>query len=70
MRVGRPYGDRERKWPNWGPLWEQRVKGSNPSAPTIPKKGGTVGPVSYIMAGTPDDGCGTEHGLAAIRSAL
>jgi hypothetical protein len=51
-------------------LWEQRVGGSNPSAPTIPKKGGTVGPVSYIIADTPDDGCGTEHGLAAIRSAL
>jgi hypothetical protein len=44
--------------------------GSNPSAPTIPKKGGTVGPVSYIIIGTPDDGCGTEHGLAAMRSAL
>jgi hypothetical protein len=39
-------------------------------APTIPKKGGTVGPVSYIITGTPDDGCGTEHGLAAMRSAL
>jgi hypothetical protein len=53
-----------------GLLWEHTVGGSSPSTPTIPKKGGTVGPVSYIIAGAPDDGCGTEHGLAAIRSAL
>jgi hypothetical protein len=45
-------------------------RGSNPLCPGHPKKGGTVGRVSYIIAGTPDDGCGTEHGLAAIRSAL
>jgi hypothetical protein len=55
---------------NRGVVCEQRG-GSNPSDPTIPnKKGGTVGPVSYIITGTPDDGCGTEHGLAAMRSAL
>jgi hypothetical protein len=45
-------------------------RGFGSLCPTNPKKGGIVGLVSYIIAGTPDDGCGTEHGLAAIRSAL